>query len=88
MTRLHDRVHVIHEAIRRGAGTKALFYLPRKPSDPASDYHWWACKTDSVRGGMMLRDFEQYLVGTFTPDVPFERLLEVMEFEERQRGVT
>lgn len=86
MTTLHDRASEIHKAIRWGGKMKAVFHLPK--TDGSGGWHWWACKTDSVRGGMMLRDFEQYLVGTFTPDVPFERLLEVMEFEERQRGVT
>lgn len=86
MTRLHDRAHKVHEAIRRGEGLKALFYLPKPPS--VGGWHWQAFGVDSDRGQKMLSKFPQYWVGNFLPNVGFDHLIELMADEEKKPGET
>lgn len=80
MTRLHDRVHVIHEAIRRGENTKVLFHLPPAGS---KGWRWWAAGADTVHCQKMVRDFPESIVGYFTPNASFEHLSETMADEEK-----
>ena len=86
MTRLHDRVHVIHEAIRRGEGTKVLFHC----EFPASKggWRWKAFGADTEKGKKMVRDFPESIVGYFQPNVSWEHLFETMADEEKGKEIT
>ena len=72
----NDEVASVVSRLRRGDKSKVLLYL----HGGTESARWEVAKSDSVRGAILMQDYEKFMVGIYETGVPYDLVFEDMAF--------